>query len=464
MLNYNIEYTKSLSKQERISYLISCNDKIILEFDFEVNLELDSPKRSKHIPGSKLLIEQFKEVFLLTLEINSLKELLDLLEKNKNSEINHLRCINDLIYCKKNLHKNKLTNLLEKATYMQQKYKRARFPPRYIAIDSAHNIQLICNYVFDSQVFSNYPLGIHTSECIYKRDYSKLCIEYDKHIEDLKIFSPPYTMVNSLNKDIFCINPELLKYFSANKNTLKNINANNNVYLISLNLLYNKNNSSPTLIYKYLDYNDIFTPSLISFIEEIHKTDPCFFPYHSQFFIADKNFISLSLWEKIYKNISTYPCDFDPDNFIQTLLSHRTGPLYLDIEQISDFIEILYRQDNIKFMNLITKYEDELSIFKNQLPDTLNTPINFNSNKLQNYLFLVKDKATLLTKFKDLNVNKGVQKKRGAITLIESTLGSVDECFRKSLYSHVKQIANYKYVNFNRFSFKNIHKIFNERK
>lgn len=102
--------------------------------------------------------------------------------------------------------------------------------------------------------------------------------------------------LNSLDVNYVLFNKDLLErlYFSSNKTKYKRSNEINlnedGLYLVNFNNLNKKNTDNYTLIYRYINYDTIFTECLINYIEQYQKQNVKHLFSDNTIFVIDKYF------------------------------------------------------------------------------------------------------------------------------------------------------------------------------
>lgn len=105
---------------------------------------------------------------------------------------------------------------------------------------------------------------------------------------------------------------------------------------------------------------------------------------------------------------------------------------------LDNFVGNEYMSDYVKNKKISLKLKDK-----------------YNSNIIFNFVFLVNTLDDLLDSIKDLNVNGGPQSDRAKCSLLDSSLSTLDQSIRNSMFTHsIKYQAG---LTSKDFSFKNIH-------
>ena len=223
-----------------------------------------------------------------------------------------------------------------------------------------------------------------------------------------------------------------------------------------------------TLIYKYLNYNTLFTVLFLSYIEEVSKYNINLHNLNYAVFVLDKSLMEDSKWDKdsideqYYNNkynYSKYKYKYNIIKYI-LLLSRSKGPVYLNLDSLVKLLKLLCKGRNKDIIDFYLKNNINDKFLRDKLNQgLLNLSDNHNENILFNFVFLVKDLNSLLSELKGFNVKGGPQKWRAVCDCLTSNLSITDKCFRSSMYNHyIYYLINNKIptplLNKTQFSFK----------
>lgn len=431
----------------------------------------------------------YKNLYKLKLEINMLLELLkeneeiELLKENEKLDDNNidlLKEINSLVYEKEFVFIKKLNDLAKVISDINNKYW-------FHSDKDLDKYGTINGYLTKLELdLDDFNLYINTKEFIFNFCIQEHFRDLNDKLESKKVLLDNRVPINKLNEKQFLFNSNLIyklyeaqkirKYFDIDKN--KELKQDG-LYLVNFNLIYKRMQENTvscqvfskmpyTLIYKYLNYNTMFSELLVSYIEEVSKYNINMHNLNNTVFVIDESFKEYSKWdidsidEQYFNNKYNY--NRHKYNIIKyiLLLSRNKGPMYLNIDNIVKLLLLLYNRCNKDIIDFYLKNNIKDKFLRDKLnKGLLNLSGKHNENIIFNFVFLIKDLNSLLSQLKSLNVNGGPQKWRAECDYISSNLSIIDECFRSSMYNHYLDyhINNIlpPFLNKTHFSFKNIH-------
>ena len=125
--------------------------------------------------------------------------------------------------------------------------------------------------------------------------------------------------------------------------------------MVNFNSIYRRTGQtsiSDSLVYSYMDYNKIFANSLVNYMEELTESNVKFGNINNTVFVIDEEFSKYSQWDSVSvtnfwnENYHYLSSGSHYLNIIELLsLLSYTGPMYLNINDISILIRGLYNKD-----------------------------------------------------------------------------------------------------------------------
>lgn len=411
------------------------------------------------------LPKYFKELYLINIEINCLHDLFSKYNHlNEENEVNIdlLKLINSEIFVRTFKFDKNLKKLVELCATLKWIFW---WDIEIESEDRYSNLFFIVNILkrldFD---FNNFNLTLKTEDFatniklrnrindIYFAKIENPNISIDKIKEN---FTLPIVDIDPANLSltdnlILDLNNGWYKKFNSNTKKLERNNEKDGLFLINLNIIFKHDNNgnimNNQLVYSQYRYNKIFTQPLISYIEEVHKLNAKFARMNSTIYVLVDDFKNYSHWENsegalkvffenfenIYKNRKT---TLNPVQFL--LATSIFGPLYIKEEYMTNLIKLLFKGDIIKILNI---YFQILKDYNNPIfeVDGIDKNLNlklankFNSNLINKFIFVVKDKENFIKNLEMLKINGGPLNYRHEGNSLQNKLCRIDESFRKS--------------------------------
>ncbi len=417
------------------------------------------------------LFDLYKELLKLRIEINDLRKLLKQKESSEYYELDLLKEINSLIYIKNFKFYKRLGSLVDTIIFINRKHfwfdldavgdnkleitKKFFIRLKFVDFENEYHINVEDNkYYLEKSYLSQINKYIN----IENQKYKNLILEDNFNIPVITFTKP----------DIF--NDHILYEILDGCKKPRSILNKDGLYMVNFNILYKKNKGiriPHTLVYTAMRYNPIFTPILISYMEEVKKLNVKSLHINNVMFVIDSLFKKYDKWDGndlqvlLESNIlNITPNIYNNLNVIEYLsMLSSDGPLYLNMSDMEILISALFKDDLNNIMDFYKR-----GFCKNSFLDSLikekkikiNLSNKYNNNIIFNFVFLVENLDNLLYKLKKLKVNAGPQSQRGIYNLRHNTLSQVDWAFRRSMFLHCNSFLDEKFC-MHHFSFKNIH-------